>query len=207
MSQNDVARDLGRRISQLESLMKQPASAELRQVAKVATDAAVDGRQAIRVYKQRGTVAAVAERDYRKRQMATSALLAHMKAQGATTTPGEDWDGWEGFRQAMRNWDQHGTPEADAVWRARPVPISITVGDLTLAASFKAALDGLCSDARYMRDTTTHAARSAGKALAMFDRIVNLMQSVMKGDKVEERLTSGLATDLGFDDDDEGSDD
>jgi hypothetical protein len=206
MSANDVARDLGRRISQLEHLMKQPASAELRQVAKVATDAAVDGRQAIRVYRARGFAAAEAERDYRKRQMATSALLAHMKAQGEMVTPEEAWDGWGGFRRAMRNLNQHGVPEADSVWRQRPVPHSITVGDLSLAASFKAALDGLCSDARYMRDTTAHAARSAGKALAMFDRIVNLMQSVMKGDKVEERLTSGLATDLGFDDDD-GADD
>lgn len=203
MSTNDVARDLGRRISQLERLVAQPASSELREVARVATSAAVDGRKAIKVYKLRGKKAAEAERDYRKRQMATSALLAHMKAQGETQTPGETWPGWEDFRRSMRNRDERGVFEPDAVWRGRPVPISIKVGDLTLATSFKAALDGLCSDARYMRDTTTHAARSAGKALAMFDRIVNLMQSVMKGDKVEERLTSGLSSDLGFDDDDD----
>jgi hypothetical protein len=205
MSANDVARDLGRRISQLEGLMKQPASAELRQVAKVATDAAVDGRQAIRVYKQRGFVAAKAEQHYRLRQMATGALLAHMKAEGQTVTPFQDWDGWEGFRRAMRARDDQGVFEPEEVWRARPVPISITVGDLSLAKSYEAALNGLCADARYIRDTTAHAARSAAKALAMFDRIVNLMQSVMKGDKVEERLTSGLATDLGFDDDDDAN--
>lgn len=197
-----VATILGRRIARIEAAMKQPASPELRAVAKLATDAAVDGRQAIKVYKQRGFVAAKAESHYRKRQMATSALLAHMKAQGETVTPPEDWEGWEGFRRSMREWVDD-VPEPDEVWRARRVPAAISVGDLSLAASFKAALDGLCSDARYTRDTTTHAARSAGKALAMFDRIVNLMQSLMKGDAVEERLTSGLSSDLGFDDDDE----
>lgn len=204
MSQENVVQLLGRRVAQLEAMAKTPGvSAEAKAVQKVAVDAAVDGRKAIRVYKQRGAVAAQAERHYRLRQMATSALLAHMKAQGEVVTPGEDWDGWEGFRRAMRQRDERGVFEPDDVWRARPVPVSITVGDLGLAASFKAALDGLCADARYMRDTSAHAARSAGKALAMFDRIVNLMQSVMKGDRVEERLTSGLAQDLGFDDDDD----
>jgi hypothetical protein len=203
VSNNEVGRQLGRRVSQLEAMLKQPASSELREVARVATDAAVDGRKAIRVYKLRGVVAAQREREYRTRQMATSALLGHMKAQGDTITPPEDWEGWEGFRRSMRTRDEHNVPEPDEIWRARPVPFATEVGDLKLARSFSAALDGLCADARYHRDTTRHAALSAGKALAMFDRIVNLMQSVMKGDRVEERLTSGLATDLGFDDDDE----
>lgn len=203
MSANEVSRQLARRVSQLEAMLKQPASAELREVARVATDAAVDGRKAIRVYKLRGMVAAAAERDYRKRQMATGTLLAHMRAQGDTTTPPEDWPGWEGFRRSMRCWDEHGVPEPDDVWRARSIPAGLEVGALDLAKGFEKALNGLCADARYFRDTTLHASRSAAKALAMFDRIVNLMQSVMRGDRVEERLTSGLSTDLGFDDDDE----
>jgi hypothetical protein len=203
VSDQNVIRILSRRVAQVEAMLKQPASAELKQVARVATDAAVDGRKAIKVYKLRGKVAAAAERDYRKRQMATGTLLAHMRAQAETHTPPADWDGWEGFLRAMRCWDEDGVPEPDEVWRARPVPADLEVGALDLAKGFETALNGLCADARYIRDTTLHASRSAGKALAMFDRIVNLMQSVMKGDKVEERLTSGLSSDLGFDDDEE----
>lgn len=183
MSANEVATMLGRRVARIEAMLKQPASAELRAVAKVATDAAVDGRQAIKVYRQRGEAAAATERDYRKRQMAVQVLLASMRSSGQTETP----------------------PVGDPIWShwtADPPPAGIEVGDLSLAKSFEVVLNGLCADARHDRDVALHAARSAGKALAMFDRIVNLMQSVMKGDKVEERLTSGLAEDLGFDDDD-----
>lgn len=205
-AQNDVVRLLGRRVAQLEAMAKQPASAELRQVAQVATEAAVDGRKAIRVYKLRGQQAVHDERAYRKRQGATGTLLTHLRATGHEVTPPADDPMWLDFRRAMRCEDEHGVPEPDEVWMKRSIPAGIRVGDLNLAKSFEVQLNALCSDARYQRDMSAHGLRSAGKALAMFDRIVNLMQSVMRGDKVEERLTSGLASDLGFDDDDEDGD-
>lgn len=181
MSVDQAARQLGRQVSELERIAAASArrgkTPERSALERIAIESAADAREALRVFRDRGDEAAGAERDYRKVQLHTSELLAHLKATGITVTPEPDayiWKTWPVIRRA------DGEPY--------PPPADASVGEMKTAKQFEVALNALCADARYERDTKLHRSRSAGKAIAMFDRIINLMQSLMRTDALEDRI-------------------
>jgi hypothetical protein len=182
VTDQNALRGIQRRLSQLEGLARSPKTPERRELEALAVKAAGDGRVALQVYRRRAETLAAAERAYRYRQGAVHVLLASMRSKGQPVTPGPDEEVWK-------------------TWTAGPPPAGIEVGDLSLAKSYEVVLNWLCADARHDRDLAEGLFRGAAKAIALFDRIVNLMQSVMKGEDAEQRLTSGLAEamDLGED--------
>jgi hypothetical protein len=184
-------RALQQRTSQLEQIARRSARAgktpERVELERIAVESAADARAALRYYRDRGEEAAAGERSYRKLQLQVSELLAHQKANGQDRLPAADWPGWQGLPLL------DGAELADT-W----------VGDLRTAKAFEVALNAIAADARYVRDTTLHRSRSAGKALTMFDRIINLMQSLMRQEALDERTSQNdPAAQLGWDDDEE----
>lgn len=192
-----VGATIGKRVSQLEDVAKRlrPGKTPERvQLEHIAIESAADGRDALRIYKDRGDEAGDTERAYRKMQYALSEVLAYCKAQDMERTPGAEWPGWNTYRSIVVGTGKAATDEHPA-----PPPAGMWVGELKTAKAQEIVIDGICADARYARDTALARSRSAGKALAMFDRIINLMQSLMKQDALEDRIGAGNAGELGWD--------